>query len=149
MPAPRWVHIGTEIRGVTRPVHSEDPRAVHYVKPCKSVRETGGLNFLYSQYYLGVNCDACLENRPPGRLRRRRFHPAVETAIAASVPLLVLPGAVLGIFLTFKDGEIVPGLCFLSLLTMVAHYLLWKQFDSLIRPLASRIMARPFNRSRH
>ena len=39
----------------------ETPRVVHYVKPCKAVREAGELNFLCSKYYLGVNCDACLQ----------------------------------------------------------------------------------------
>ena len=111
---------------------------MHYVKPCKAVREAGELNFLCSKYYLGVNCDACLQEKPStGRL------------IAAS-PMVMLPVAGMLFAGLFLDGWIqtmlvIPPMLIL-LATGVVETLLNGPLGKTIKPLATRVLARPFTR---
>ena len=116
----------------------EDSRVVHYVKPCKAVREAGELNFLCSKYYLGVNCDACLQEKPStGRL------------IAAS-PMVMLPVTGMLFAGLFLDDWILTMLVIPTMLiwlaTGVVETLLNGPLGKTIKPLTTRVLARPFTR---
>ena len=130
---------------------SEDPRTVHYVKPCGAVRRTGRLNFLYSRYYLGVNCDECLENRPltksaQGTTSRARS-PAGEKAFWV-ILVVMSPLFAWVALMHLKDGEVTTGLTMAALSTILLLPFWGGLFQMTVlkitKPLASKILAKPF-----
>lgn len=127
----------------------EDPKAVHYVRPCEAVMANEGLNFLYSKYYIAVTCNACLENRPK---KEGAFY-ATESApgkAAWALSLLIIAMMSFTVFLLFKDGEL--GIAFmLFLLILSSGFLFINLWDAclgkatmkIVKPLAAKYLARP------
>ena len=122
----------------------EDPRAVHYAIPCEAVR---GGSFRYAYYYLGANCDTCLDNRPPPTINWDNTPKALKIVTW----ILYIPLAILAVLLTltmFRQGQVAIGLLLGIPTAFMVASPLYNPLTKLVKPLASKIMARRYNRPR-
>ena len=86
----------------------DDPRSVHYLIPCESARH---MNVLVSQYYIGVTCAVCLDNRPTGRIHLNTNSTALKvTTWALHIVFAVILRPLAYIF--FKEGNPLFGIIF-------------------------------------
>ena len=122
----------------------EDPRTVHYLIPCEAVR---GQNYLCSNYYFAVNCHACLDNRPPPKISFDTNSTALKITIWALLGIMA-PLAALMAFIFLKEGRILLGVIPLAILAIMVESILHKLLMRVVRPIAAKIMGRPFNQHR-
>ena len=107
----------------------------------------GRRNFLYSRYYLGVNCDECLENRPLTKSVWDTTSPALK---AATLVFLVVMSPLLawGALMYLKDGQILIGLTMAAVSALVLLPFLEGHLEKIVlktaKPLATKILAKPF-----
>ena len=128
-------------------VRSGDSATVHYVKPCGAVRMNADQDFLYSKYYLAVNCNVCLENIPKKNMLRDILGSPLSRAVFPCLFLISpLPGWI--IVEGLIEGQMWTWLILFGLAVgfsplwtdVITEFLIW-----IARPLASRSLARPFH----
>ena len=125
-------------------MHPEDPRAVHYAIPCEAAR---GGSYLYAYHYFGVNCDACLDNRTPPTLNWDNTPKALKiVSWILYIPLATL--AVLLTFMMFRQGYAAIGLLIGIPTAFMVASPLYNPLSKIVKPLASKIMARRYNQPR-
>ena len=126
----------------------EDASAVHYVRPCQTVRRIEGLKTLCSRYYLAVTCNGCLANKPKKRGVIYSTHSRPGKTLWGLI-LLVTAIAAFAAFVAFKEGNLGPGLlvAFISptfLLNTIWDARLGKAAMKIIKPLAAKYLAKQF-----
>ena len=129
-------------------VGAYDAGIVHYVRPCEVVRRNNATGSLYSKDYVGVTCRVCLDNRPKKKTLNDIIGGPLERASLVCIPL-VAPKYGWTIFELLADGQLFLSLPLL-LLHVVGFSVLWADaledlLMKMFRPLASRILAKPFN----
>ena len=132
----------------------EDPMAVHYVRPCEAVMANEGQNFLYSKFYIAVTCNACLKNRPK---KEGVLYVSNSAPGKATWAFVILVTAMINFvtFQMFKNGELgivtAPLMLFISqsfLLITLWEACLAKATMKIVKPLAAKYLARPFDEVR-
>ena len=121
----------------------EDPRTVHHVVPCEVARSIG--SYYYPQHYIGVNCTACLDNRPPPKIKWDNNSTALKITIWLSSPMLTILLILLALIM-FKEGKTPIGVFFAIPPVIIVGSLLFKLLTIIIKPITSRILAKRYDR---
>ena len=116
----------------------DDPRSVHYLIPCESARH---MNVLVSQYYIGVTCAVCLDNRPTGRINLNTNSTALKvTTWGLHIVFAVIFGPLAYIF--FKEGNPLFGIIFSIPTALLVLSIIFTAANKPIKAAASKILAR-------
>ena len=112
-------------------MNAVDPKAIHYMLPCEKVR---GQEFLYSNFYLAVTCDDCLNNRPPATLTQYTSNKPLMWSVFVTNILFTLAFTPISI-IHFMEGNTWLGILLAAQPTVFAAAVVYHPIKPILRLL--------------
>ena len=125
-------------------MNAVDPRAIHYMLPCEKVR---GQEFLYSNFYLAVTCDDCLNDRPPTTLTQYTSNKPLMWSVFASNFIFAMAFTPIAV-IHFMEGNAWLGAFFAAQPAVFAAAVGYYPINVILKPLARIVFTQRGTRRR-